>query len=549
MSTQSSKFAYDMNASAFTDNGAVSLTTPDPSRKSSGRVALFFKSVRGLNIPSIYQYMVESNQESTVDSFLLAFHIRDCRGGKGERELGRRALIWLFINQPHLFENIIKLIPEYGRWDDLLQFFPVVLNLENIDRVQANYMSIVPTHDHLLFLQLIQTKVVTFFADKIKEDHAFMLAGKPCSLAAKWAPTEGDSIDRASGVFNLLASEMKVSSRVLRKTYLTPLRYYLKIVERYMCDREWTEIDYNKVPSCAMKRLKKSFENHDETRFREWRDALQNGDPKVAKVNAKQLHPHELVKEMRTKGCADAVCEAQWKVMEEECMKNGSLDDDIVVVDTSASMNSSNCQPLDVACAMGLLIAKCSKGKFANHVISFNDNPRFHVLKDGPIYNRYSQLNNIDWGGSTNLQATFRMILERGKACSLKQDDMPKRLWIISDMQFNKVCGCNILTNFEAIDKMYAESGYTRPQIVFWNVSGSSHDFPVSVGDYGTALISGFSSSVMKAVLEGDYSFSPYGIMRKTLDSDRFLPVRQALIKDICVVPVPVYIDDMKKND
>lgn len=530
MTSQSSKFAYAMNASAYTANGAVSLATPDPTGESSGRVSLFFKSVRGLNLPSMYQYMVESNQESTIDAFLLAFHIRDCRGGKGERELGRRALIWMFINQPRLFAKVAKFIPEYGRWDDVMQFFPGVLDLSDINHVRANYVATIPTEKHMTVLRTLQHQMVELYARKIKEDHALMLQGKPCSLAAKWAPTEGDSLDRSSGVYKLLASAMNVTPRNLRKVYLSPLRAYLKIVERYMCDREWTEIDFNKVPSCAMKRLKKSFEKHDEARFQAWRDSLQKNDPKVAKVNAKQLQPHELIKEMRTKGHADGVCDAQWKIMEEECMKNGALDDDIVVVDTSGSMMSPEYLPIDVACAMGLLIAKCSKGKFANHVISFNSIPKFHVIKGDSIYNRYMQLTSIDWGGSTDLQATFKMILERGKACGLKQEDMPKRLWIVSDMQFNQVSGYGSVTNFEAVEKMYAESGYTRPQIVFWNVNGASSDFPVSVGDYGTALISGFSPSVMKAVLDGDNSFSPYGIMRKTLDSDRLLTIRQALV-------------------
>jgi len=101
-----------MNASASTANGAVSLATPDASGVSSGRLSLFFKSVRGLNAPRQYQYMVEASQESTVDAFLLAFHIRDCRGGKGERDLGRRCLIWLFINEPLLFAKVAKLLQE-----------------------------------------------------------------------------------------------------------------------------------------------------------------------------------------------------------------------------------------------------------------------------------------------------------------------------------------------------------------------------------------------------------------------------------------------------
>ena len=529
MTSQSSNFAYAMAASAATANGAVSLATPDSSGESSGRLSLFFKSVRGLNAPRQYQYMVEASQESVTDAFLLAFHTRDCRGGKGERELGRRCLVWLFINYPRLFAKVAKLLPEYGRWDDVLQFFPGVLDLSNIEFVRANYVSTVPTGKRLVVLRTLQTQMVQLFGRKLQEDLENMTQGKPCSLAAKWAPTEGDSLDSKSGVFKSLATEMKVSPRALRKQYLTPLRAYLKIVERFMCDREWDEIDYNKVPSCAMKRLKKSFEKHDETRFQEWRDALQKGDPKVAKVNAKQLQPHELVREMRTSCHADGVCAAQWKIMEEECMKNGSLDNDIADVDTSASMHSPDYLPYDVSCAMGILISKCSVGKFKHHVLTFNSVPAFAVIKDAPIYDRWRQLSSISWGGSTNLQATFELILNRGKECKLTQEDMPKRLWIISDMQFNQVNGYGAVTNFEAIEKMYAASGYTRPQIVFWNVNGSSSDFPVSVGDHGTALISGFSPSVMKAVLEGDDSFSPYGIMRKSLDSDRLQPVRLAL--------------------
>ena len=529
MTSQYSKFAYAMNASTFTSNGAVSLVTPDPTGESSGRLSLFFKSVRGLSAPRQYRYIADSCHENVTDSFLLAFHTRDSRGGKGERDIGRRYLIWLFINHPQLFCKVINLIPEYGRWDDLLKFFPGVLDLSSIEFVRSNYVSVVSDNNRLIFLQTLQAKFVQMFGNKLKEDYENMKRGEPCSLAAKWAPTEGDSLDRDTGVFNTLAESMKISPRVLRKKYITPLRSYLKIVERFMCDREWGDIHYNKVPSCAMKRLKKSFEKHDTERFKEWRDALHKKDPTVAKVNTRQLQPHELVREMRTSGQVDGVCGAQWNIMEEECMKNGSLDNDIAVVDTSASMYYPNFLPYDVACAMGLLISKCSVGKFKNHVITFNTTPEFVVLKDAPIYDRWCQLSNISWGGSTNLQATFSLILLRCKECNLSYEDMPKRLWIISDMQFNKVEGYDSLTNFEAIDKMYTDSGYTRPQIIFWNVNGGSSDFPVSVMDNGTALISGFSPSVMKSVLTCEDGFSPYGIMRKSLDDERLDNVRIAL--------------------
>lgn len=526
MSSQISNFAYAMS-SVTTSNGAKSLDTPDPTCETSGRMGFFFKSVRGLNAPQQYKYMKESLKENENDTFLLAFHVRDCRGGKGEREIGRRCLIWLFINKPELFEKVVKLIPEYGRWDDLLQFFPGVLDLSDINHIRDNYISTIPDSKHLETLRKLQLRIVQLFGDKIKEDYLNMTNGRPISLAAKWAPTEGCSLDKRTGVFKTLAQVMKISPRDLRKKYITPLREYLKVVERFMCERKWDKIEYNTVPSCAMKRLKKSFEKHDEERFQEWRDALKNGDPKVAKVNAKQLFPHELVREMRIEKHADAVCEAQWKILEEECKKQGCFKSDVVVVDTSTSMNSPDYIPFDVATSLGLLISKCSE-KFKNIVLTFNTTPKCVVVDDGPIYERWRQVTGIDWGGSTNIQATFELILERGKQFGLKQEDMPERLWIISDMQFNQVNGYGHVTNFEAIEKMYAKSGYIRPKIVFWNVNGNSTDFPVTTADNGTALISGFSPSVMKAILTGK-EFSPYSIMRETLDSDRLLPVRKSL--------------------
>ena len=339
----------------YTWNGALSYASPDPSGETSGRLSLFFKGVRGLEVSRLYEYLRDSANESLLDTFLLAFHLRDCRGGKGERELGRRAFIWLFINYPVQFRNVLPLIAEYGRWDDLIELFPGMLKLEY-------------TTPESEYLQFLQNEVVQLVATQLRTDRAAMLIGKPCSLCAKWTPTEGDRHDRKTGVFRTLAAAVGVSARSLRKNYNTPLRTYIKIVERYMCSGQWEEIDFNKVPSQAMKRLKKAFEKHQPEKYAVWRNALKLG---YTKVNAKQLHPHELVREMRSKNISDPVTEAQWKILAEEVHKLGSLKDAVVVVDTSLSMCSPNYIPLDVAIAMGMLISDMVQGPFHGHVITF----------------------------------------------------------------------------------------------------------------------------------------------------------------------------------
>jgi len=98
---------------------------------------------------------------------------------------------------------------------------------------------------------------------------------------------------------------------------------------------------------------------------------------------------------------------------------------------------------------------------------------------------------------------------------------MPKRLFIISDMQFNKADD-QFVTNFQNIQGKYKQAGYAMPTIVFWNVNGTINDFPVSHEENGTVLVSGFSPSILKDLVQsGDFS-NPLTFLRKVLDAERY---------------------------
>jgi hypothetical protein len=530
-----SRFATAMADTATTWNGARSFATPDPTGTSSGRVSLYFKSVRGLNAPRLYEYLGAAASEDVTDAFLLAFHIRDCRGGKGERDLGRQALVWLFLNYPDEFMRVVPLMAEYGRWDDILQFWPSVLDLRDLIFVRKNWASTVPDARALKKLRGLQDQFVLLVYDQLTADVANLKEGKPVSLCAKWAPTEGDALDCEHSVVQTLCRVGKMTPKTYRKAFTTPLRAYIKVVERYMCLKDWDKIEYSKVPSCAMKRLKKAFSKNDPERFAEWQRNLELGN---TTVKGAQLFPHELIHEVRTKHHSDPVCEGQWRVLEEMTAEMGSLTDSIAVCDVSPSMQSwtstanrkLSFTPMDVGMAISLLIGHVVKGAFHNHIITFDDTPTFHLLKDGSLLERYRALSQAKWGHSTNLQAVFDLILTQAKKHKLKAEDLPKRIFIVSDMQFDVAIPKqgHEETNFSAIDAKYKASGYSRPQLVFWNVNGESSDYPVTVNEQGTAMISGFSTSVMKAILDGS-EFTPLSIMRNTLDSDRYKPVMEAL--------------------
>jgi hypothetical protein len=510
------------NKNVETLNGAVSYSKPDPNGENNGRLSLFFKAIRELDSEKLYKYLQESASEDLVDTFVLCFHLRDSRGGKGERLLGRHAMAWLCVNYPIEFRRVLHLVPEYGRWDDLLYLFPSVLKVSDFRKMRSEYGD-----DDIEYIRTTQNMIVEFFCDQLEEDKSNMEDGLPISLCAKWTPTECNSLDRLTGVYDELVTALGVTPKEFRKQYNTPLRAYLKIVETYMCKNQWSDIDFNKVPSCAMKKLKSAFESHEPDRFKAWADSLKTGD---TKVNANQLYPHELIREVRQKGFADDVVEAQWNVIIQSVRGLGVLSDCIAVIDTSTSMNNPNYLPLDVAVAMGMIISDVTTGPFHGNLMTFNTTPAFAVIPEGTMYERFSAVRNMAWGGSTNLEGLFNLVLDTAIANNVTSERMPKRMFIISDMQFNTAidhCGTSV-TNMEKIEGLYRVRGYQRPQIMFWNVNGETSDFPCTTDSNGTVMISGFSPCILKSVMNGK-NCSSIEIMRITLNDDRYAPIREEL--------------------
>ena len=84
----------------------------------------------------------------------------------------------------------------------------------------------------------VQNDIVNLVVKQLKDDVKNMKEGKPCSLCAKWTPTEGDSLDRKTGIFLLLAKALNMSPKNLRKLYNTPLRSYIRCFKLYPKDNE-----------------------------------------------------------------------------------------------------------------------------------------------------------------------------------------------------------------------------------------------------------------------------------------------------------------------
>jgi hypothetical protein len=354
-----------------------------------------------------------------------------------------------------------------------------------------------------------------------------MNRGEACSIAAKWAPSEGDSLDRKYSVVQELCKVLDRSPRLYRKTIISPLRGYLDIVERRICQGDWTDIDYSRVPSCCMNKLKKAFERHSPENFDDWLNKVKIGK---SKINAKQLFPHQLVSQYMYTGrnTISKIIELQWKVLVDKTRELGIFDSSIVVCDVSGSMyNGETIKPIWVSTALGILISTVTRAPFTNNLITFETSPKFKILQKRTLFDQVQEVLNMSWGGSTNIQEVFNVILRTAHRHKLTREELPKRVYIISDMQFNQADDSNSRTNYEAIVNKYKKYNYQVPQLVFWNVNGSSSDFVAQTNHKNIIMISGFSTDILKSVLNlGE--FSPVSALISTLDDERYAPITEA---------------------
>lgn len=487
------------------------------------RSEFLLKSIRGINTPRLYNLLSKSADENFMDTLILVFHIRDCRGnGKGERDIGRKCLIWMFINFPYEFFNVTHLISHYGRWDDLLYLFPNVLDLSDIDKVNQNYCSNIDqnTLDNAISNQKL---VVSLYGRQLIRDKSLMLMNCQTSLAAKWFCTENGSFNKKYGCFRILCSEMNLRPRQLRKLYLTPLRKYIGIVERDMCTNNWGQINYSNVPKRAMGKLKAAFEKNDATRFHEWKDS--GGNPLI--FNEQSL-PTELVKITRLLGGnTTKEVESHWAKISETIGLLGAITNSIAVIDTSESMTNHGFAPLDTAMAVGLLVARHGEKGYRNRVITFTDEPTFVDLEgcDNQLSNRWKQLRNIKWGGRVDLLKVFELILE--KANEAPDINIPDRVFVMTDMDFENADLANTEKTYEAINDLFEGTTYDRPQIVFWNTSGR-HDLPIQVDNHGTMLVSGVSPGLIKTVFSRR-DCSVDDLVKSIVIDPRYDPIRNAM--------------------
>jgi hypothetical protein len=455
--------------SETTENGM-----PTNSSSMSSVMDLFFKmgGSRQNSDEELISWFSRAFGENPELAVKCIFYNRDIRGGQGERRSFRIFYKFLLENHPEVALKFMQFIPEYGRWDDLLHIF--------MDTPQENVMAF-------------------FILSALKLNN---------KLCAKWMPRE-----------NKAHSDWAV--KLMSYWDLIPAKYRkllsgnTSVVENLMCKNQWDKVVYNSVPSIAMKNYKHAFSRHDGTRFGLWLEDLEKPES-GAKIHADAIFPHDIVKSLLYESVNDSsrkALEAQWKALPDYMPKGKKI---IPICDVSGSMMG---EPLLVSISLGIYLSQRNVGPFQNAVITFSERPQLQVLTGPTLYDRVMQLNRTPWQMNTNLEAVFRLILDQAVRYKLSPEDLPDSLVIISDMQFDECINEPDNSAMEMIRRMYQTAGYKIPNVYFWNVR-TSKGVPAQFDEGGTALISGFSPSIMKNFLEGE--IDPLKIMMKTLMDDRY---------------------------
>lgn len=447
-----------------TENGAKTFNT-----SLNACLDLFFMggAFRKRSEQEIISLFSKAYYENSVLALQILAYIRDCRGGMGERRFFRTCIKHL-ANSGKSFN--LTLIPLLGRWDDVLELIETPLKKD-------------------------VAELITLSLDN--QD----------ALCAKWMPRQGK-------IANYLRS--KLDDRVVTpKEWRQLLVNLTKVVETQMCNREWLGINYSHVPSVANVKYNKAFLRNDETRRRNFLAAAVKGD---VKINSSVAFPNTIVKMMLPYNSISNVKKndtaiAMWNQLP-DYLENNEIRM-IPVCDTSGSMNGD---PLLISVSLGLYISERNKGIFKDAFITFDNTPVLQYTK-GNLYERLTQMKQIN-PSNTNLEATFKLILDMGIKNRLPEKEMPTHIIIISDMEFDQACRKPDATLYKSIKARYKDSGYNMPNIIFWNVNSKQNNVPIRFNQDGVGLVSGASPAVLQAVLSGN--INPIDIMMRAVDQDKY---------------------------
>lgn len=462
-----------------TENGAVALNTT-----SDARLDLFgtIGALREADENRITTLFSEAYAQDKLFATKIAFYARDIRCGLGERKTFRTIIRYMAEHHPEALRPNLDLIGVFGRYDDLYELIGTPLE-DDMWKAMKN---------------------------QFEEDLKNLNDDKAISLLAKWIKT-ADASSTETRKLGILTAQ-KLGYPVYNfKRIVRSMRKQIGIVESLMSAGKWTEIKYPEVPSRAMMIYRRAFAKHDPDGFSEFINKADKGE---VKINASTLYPYDIVEKILYGRENNKVLEAQWKALPDYVEQGTNA---LIMADVSGSMYG---RPMATSIGLAIYFAERNTGAYHNLFMTFSSNPQIVTLKGETLRQKIKNAENADWGGNTNLKAAFEKVLDIAEKNNVSQEEMPKAIVVISDMEID-YCGDKNWSFYDKMEKKFQKAGYVIPNVIFWNVDSRHDVFHAVAKRKGVQLASGQSVTVFKQVLQ-NLRYNPVEAMENTINSERY---------------------------
>ena len=110
---------------------------------------------------------------------------------------------------------------------------------------------------------------------------------------------------------------------------------------------------------------------------------------------------------------------------------------------------------------LAIYFAERNKGDYHNRFMTFSALPSIVHLEGETLAEKVACAVEADWGLNTNLEEAFDSILKTAVENHVPEEEMPKSLIIISDMEFDSATYDSDWLFYETMKKKFKRNGYT----------------------------------------------------------------------------------------
>ena len=420
--------------------------------------------------------------------------------GAGARDEAFKRLLWIAKYHPEEFYRNLWLLPVVGSWKDLW----VLLSFDGANE----YLN-----EQKFFEVIAEGINDPSHKDLVKKYMPRIRSSKKCTTS--WAMKTNALAKRFADVAGWTYKDYR--------TYKTSGEAH--VFQKIICKGLYSNIDWKTIPGKALLNLVsgKFLTNHNlEDTYYNWIKSQP-----VAKFNG---YAFELGRKLgntkyefnKTSRVTRITVDKQFDGLIATASKDGGAIQGNVLcaLDTSGSMSgpaldNAGTTPFHVCISLGIYFSELNQGAFHNTVAMFDDTSTLLKLKGKTFSDKWNEIisQNTAWG-STNFQSVIDLIVDtRKNHPEIALEDFPSTLVVVSDMQFNPGISYykkeNEQTNYETamskLRRVFPKEFVDSFKIIWWYCSNrKTSDFPSTMENGGTYMLSGFDGSIVSFLLGGD---------------------------------------------